>query len=606
MRTDGPGAPGGEPGDSLGGEEAGEVGRMASLIRASRAGAADGTAEAASAPLRDVLSALGPLADLAEAPAGLDVPVHDIVISEPGDPPHARHGALVLVIGARGDAAAGLVRAAGRDGAGAIAVKASSTGGGDTGTGTGTGVNAGAGADERLRQVAAEAGIALLKVATDARWEQVETVVQAVLGHALATAGADLGDSHGDLFSLAETIATLTGGIVSIEDAGNHVVAYSRSDDEADELRRLTILTRDCPEQYLSVLREWGIYQRLRGGEEVVDVAEHPALGIRRRLVAGVSAGRRLLGTIWVQEGARPLDPRSGEVLRGATRLAALHLVRYRGEAALAAGLREDLAAALLDGRIPAGAVAAHVGIAPGTAVTVVSLDPRTAGAADAERSDRALRDARTVEIVSVYAAAYRQQALVTQLAGRIYLLLPEGDAGGSPGSSGSSGSSVVRWAQGLVTALRTSLGTPVQAGVAGPVPRLEDVPAARRDADRVLRTLARLPDRAAAAFDELRSSVVLDEVLALLAASPHVRDPALDLLVEHDRRHDTELARSLRGYLDAFGDVGKVAEELHVHPNTLRHRIRRAVALTGIDLDDPDQLLVAMLQLRLAEGGDG
>ncbi|MGI5329337.1 PucR family transcriptional regulator [Actinomadura nitritigenes] len=501
------------------------------------------------ARLRDVLAALGPLADLAAAPGGLDVPVRDIVITEPADAAHPRPAALVLAIGARGDAAEELVRAAGRDGASAIAVKAASS--------------------ERLRDAAAGAGLALLAVPADARWEQVETVVEAVLGHALALPGPDGGDPHGDLFSLAETIAGLTRGIVSIEDAANHVVAYSRSDDEADELRRLTILTRDCPEQYLSVLREWGVYQRLRGGDEVIEIDEHAELGIRRRLVAGVSAGRRLLGSIWVQEGSAPLVEQSAEVLRGAARLAAL-----------------------LDGRVPAGTAAGHVGIPPDTPVTVVAVDPRATDAG--ERSDRALRTAHIVEIVSVYAAAYRRQALVTELTGRVYLLLP--DDGGGP--------SAVRWTQGLVTALRQNLDTPVQAAVAGPAPHLRHVPAVRRNADRALHVLARLPSRTVASFDDLRASVVLDEVMALLAGNPHLHDPALDVLIEHDRAHDTRLAESLRLYLDAFGDVARAAALLHVHPNTLRHRIRRAVALTGLDLADPDQRLVAMLQLRTAASG--
>ncbi|MBE1532992.1 PucR family transcriptional regulator [Actinomadura algeriensis] len=537
------------------------------------AGAGPGAGAADGARLRDVVTALGSLADLAAAPDGPDVPVRDVVITEPGDAAHPRPAALVLAIGARGGAAAELVRAAGRDGASAVAVRAARPADGS--------------ADGTLRDAAQASGVALLTVAPDARWEQIETVVQAVVGHAMAMPGPDHGDSHGDLFFLAQTVATLTGGIVTVEDAANHVVAYSPSDDDADELRRLTILTRDCPEQYLSVLRGWGVYRRLRGGEEVIAVDEHPELGIRRRLVAGVTAGGRLLGTIWVQEGAAPLSSRAAEVLRGAARLAALHLVRYRGEASLAAGLREDLAAALLDGRVPPGAAAGHVGITPDTPVTVVALDTGSGG----EPPDRALRSARTVEIVSVYAAAYRRDALVTELGGRVYLLLP--DTGGP---------AVTRWARGLVGTLRQSLGAPARAGVAGPAPRPADVPAARRDADRVLHALARLPGRDAAAFDELRSSVVLDEVMGLLAGNPHLHDPAVDVLVEHDREHGTELARSLRLYLDAFGDVGRAAGLLHVHPNTLRHRVRRAVALTGLDLDDPDQRLVAMLQLRARE----
>lgn len=37
---------------------------------------------------------------------------------------------------------------------------------------------------------------------------------------------------------------------------------------------------------------------------------------------------------------------------------------------------------------------------------------------------------------------------------------------------------------------------------------------------------------------------------------------------------------------------------QLHLHPNTLRYRLRRAAEITGIDLKDPLQRLVAHLAL--------
>jgi len=48
------------------------------------------------------------------------------------------------------------------------------------------------------------------------------------------------------------------------------------------------------------------------------------------------------------------------------------------------------------------------------------------------------------------------------------------------------------------------------------------------------------------------------------------------------------------------FLPIRDAAAELHVHPNTLRYRIRRAEQLTGLDLRSPEQRLLAMLQLRL------
>ncbi|MFD6284763.1 helix-turn-helix domain-containing protein [Streptomyces sp. NPDC060205] len=50
---------------------------------------------------------------------------------------------------------------------------------------------------------------------------------------------------------------------------------------------------------------------------------------------------------------------------------------------------------------------------------------------------------------------------------------------------------------------------------------------------------------------------------------------------------------------------MARTAEALNVHPNTLRYRVRAATALSGISIDDPDQRLVAMLQLRLVLNGE-
>ncbi|GAA2333139.1 hypothetical protein OKJ48_23995 [Streptomyces kunmingensis] len=90
--------------------------------------------------------------------------------------------------------------------------------------------------------------------------------------------------------------ATLTQGVVSVEDGAHRVVAYAGCGDEADGLRRRSILGRSRPEPYLALLRRLGVYQRVRSGEEVVRVAEQPEPGARRRLVIGINAGRRPLG----------------------------------------------------------------------------------------------------------------------------------------------------------------------------------------------------------------------------------------------------------------------------------------------------------------------
>ncbi len=504
--------------------------------------------------------------------------VGEVIIAEPGEVLADLPGALVLAVGARGADAVAVVRAAAYAGATAVALRAAP---GEDGT-----------PSRPVTEAAEKAGIALMGVAGTVRWDQVEAEVRTVLERR-TEAGAP--GHRGDLFSLAQTVATLTHGVVSIEDAAHRVLAYSDSGDEADELRRRSILGRNCPEPYLALLRQWGVYRRARAGEGVVDVEERPEMGARRRLVIGINAAGRPLGTLWVQEGSRRLAERSEEVLRGAARLAASQLVDhwFQGDPAERLPSRAGLAHGLLTGRFNSGALAAHLGIAPNASATVVAFDLREPESGDAVSQDA--RRAEAAEIISVHAASYRRSAMVAQACGQVYAMLPERAA--VPGAEGL----LTRWAEDLVSALRHHLRTPVQAVLAGTAPRLDDIPAVKLRGHHGLRILARTPERQVADHTALTASLMVRDVLGLLDRHSEIRHPGLDELALHDARHGTEMCRSLLLYLDAFGDVGRVAKDLNVHPNTLRYRVRKAVALTGLDLEDPEHRIAAMLQLRLS-----
>jgi len=52
--------------------------------------------------------------------------------------------------------------------------------------------------------------------------------------------------------------------------------------------------------------------------------------------------------------------------------------------------------------------------------------------------------------------------------------------------------------------------------------------------------------------------------------------------LVEHDRENGTALVQTLRTFLEVDGSVNATARELFLHPNSLRHRLKRVHELTG------------------------
>jgi hypothetical protein len=97
-------------------------------------------------------------------------------------------------------------------------------------------------------------GIAIVAVEPQARWELLYKLVNHAFEHH-GDRGDPTYDSGTDLFGLAQSIADRTRGMISIEDEASHVLAYSASSDEADELRRLTILGRAGPPEHLEWFR---------------------------------------------------------------------------------------------------------------------------------------------------------------------------------------------------------------------------------------------------------------------------------------------------------------------------------------------------------------
>ncbi|GAA2638956.1 PucR family transcriptional regulator [Streptomyces vastus] len=538
------------------------------------------TGRPAGAGIRQLLLALGePVVDLVAAPAGLDVEINEVVILDADDDSDTYREDLVLVIGARGHRALHLARAAARQGAAAVAVKLDQDGD-----------------REALKQAAADTGAVILGVRPEARWAQIDSLARGVIADARVARSPEAGEPA-DLFALAETVAALTGGIVSIEDSANRVLAYSRSDDEVDELRRRSILGWQGPAHYLELLRQWGVYERLRTGDDVVHVEEHPERGIRRRLAIGIRVDEQLLGSIWVQEGKDRLSDHAENALIGAARTAALQLVRRRTGAPVNLQGEDALLSWMLEGHIDPRTFATHIGadLAKPAAVTAFALKG-SASDVDAGRPVFELRRAAMTSLISVHAAAFRRRSLVTSDGERVYVLLP-----GLPEQSG----------EGMVAALATEivrvagqrLQIDVCAAVGSVVGSLDAIAESKAAADRVLDIITRRGERRVATIADVRSEVLLSDTLALLEKNPRLRDPRITALLSYDREHDSGLVASVLAYFGTQCNMRAAARLLHLHTNTLRYRLKRAEAISGIDLSDPHQCLFSHLQLLLQTG---
>ncbi|OBK45873.1 CdaR family transcriptional regulator [Mycobacterium sp. 1081908.1] len=436
-----------------------------------------------------------------------------------------------------------------------------------------------------LVATAVAAGSAVVAVEPRARWERLYQLVNHVLEHH-GDRGDPVDDSGTDLFGLAQSLAERIHGMVSIENAQSHVLAYSASNDEADELRRLSILGRAGPPEHLKWIGQWGIFDALRSSGEVVRVAERPELGLRPRLAIGIHqppAGphlpRLFAGTIWVQQGSQPLADDADEMLRGAAVLAARIIARLAARPSTHARRVQQLLA-LTDGE-PADvpAIARELGLTADGAAALIGWDTTGTGA----------RHPRLADVLALSASAFRRDAQVASRGSRIYVLLPQT----APTRS------VTSWVRGTIGALRSELGVELRAAIAAPVAGPMDVAAARTEVDRVLDSAERHPILGqVTTLAEARTTVLLDEIVTLVGADKRLLDPRIRDL----RERDPMLVDTLRAYLDSFGDVGAAAHVLRVHPNTVRYRVRRIEKLLGTSLSDPEVRLLFSLGLRVTE----
>jgi DNA-binding PucR family transcriptional regulator len=200
------------------------------------------------------------------------------------------------------------------------------------------------------------------------------------------------------------------------------------------------------------------------------------------------------------------------------------------------------------------------------------------------------IRHAKLADVLAMSANAFRPDAQVASRGSRVYVLLPQV----------AKVSSLTSWIRGTISALRSELGLQLRAVIAAPIIGLAGLAAVRVEVDRVLDSAERHPDSFASvtSLAEARTTVLLDEIVTMVGADERLVDPRVRDL----QAHDPVLAQTLRAYLDNFGDVAAAAQQLQVHPNTVRYRARRIETLLSTSLADPDVRLLLSLGLRATE----
>jgi DNA-binding PucR family transcriptional regulator len=97
--------------------------------------------------------------------------------------------------------------------------------------------------------------------------------------------------------------------------------------------------------------------------------------------------------------------------------------------------------------------------------------------------------------------------------------------------------------------------------------------------------------------------------LLCTIGDMQHLMEFARDVLgplLHYDTQHRTDLVRTLSVYLQHHGSHKQSARIMHLHTNTVAYRIARIETITGLDLSDPDNRLIAHVAVKIIESQGG
>ena len=447
---------------------------------------------------------------------------------------------------------------------------------------------------QELLDSVADRPLAVVALADEISWEQFFTLALSAM-HQDYSAEQTLGNTRlGDLFALANAVASAVGEATAIVDPRQCIIAYSTQGQPIDETRRKSILGLRVPSNPVTELD----YRTVHRASGVIEMpssnADYP------RLAVPIRADGELLGSIWViDRNGSASSAANKAALKHAADIAVLHLLQARTESEVADRRRGDMLSAVLDDPAMAAEAAASLGIPRNQAIRIVAISiaeqPLSGEAVTAYHQ--------TLELVRLHCRAELGFSVATVRPDMLYLILPVGTDDHRQHSQ-------VRLLRGIDAHARRSYGYRLIIGLGAVVSGLAEAGKSMVQAGRVVRLMRRDLEAGDRPEDDalIGFSEDLTTRLALSALAKHVAEldeaagHTVATMLAYDSANASDYVPTLKAFFSAHGNISAMAQMLHVHANTCRYRLSRIAEVFDIDLEDQDTRLVLWLQLRLQE----
>lgn len=363
--------------------------------------------------------------------------------------------------------------------------------------------------------------------------------------------------------ALVDALSVALGRSVLLDDPALVPLAHSRQWD-VDEVRSTSILSRGPS----GAVREALFDQGIAAAADIVHTPPDPELGMEARVCMPVRDGGQTLGYIWILDPREELGADELERVRStAAEISAVLARSSRREIGDEAELVEQLRSPDPHTRERAAAVASarHL-LGEGPAIVCLVC----AGAGAGEPVEAARRAVRRLSIGQALAATVPEgAALVASLGDPVLRTLSEDE--------------IAAWLRTVAAA-----GAPVGQSAPTPSTALDE---GFRQAGLALRVARRRPS-GVAAWETLGADRLLVQLPPTITADLPAR-------LARFLREEPVLVETLTAFLDAGGDVKATATALSLHRSGLYYRLQRIQELSGLDLDDGDDRLLAHLAIR-------
>ncbi|WP_248151488.1 PucR family transcriptional regulator [Microbacterium aoyamense] len=439
-----------------------------------------------------------------------------------------------------------------------------------------------------VEDLAVRAGIAhIARVNPEVPWGQLHALVERMITSAPEPevdppTGIPERSQVGDLFAIANSLADQINGYVSIDDMQSRVLAFSPLDEHADQLRRDSILGRGAPPGHREQLRAQGVWDELRRPGRVLEFGRDG--DTMPRLAAGMVDERtqRQLGTIWVQQGAMPFAARARQILSAGATLAARAILRAdrvesRDTEALLQliGLRRSTESRRT--------LAAILGLEDSRTWMLVAFELASDDVPAEPFS------APPAAVIALHAAVIRQKAQVAISQSVAYVIIPDPPAP----------STILPWAERTSAALSAQLKVSTRCAVGPSVENPRELPLARETVDTMLKKAAAEGAIGIITYESRRANLQVSRAVQALWERGLLTGEPVDAVLASSYVDGRELLHTIDVYFREARSPQRASRALHLHPNTLRQRLRRIERVTGLHLDDDDERLLLELEVR-------